>query len=435
MTSTNDTEPVVIDHPENFFIYNYIWGNVSCSDFANPDIAGLGVVFSFIISALAATVASISIAVLDSKIDSEDPSAFLPRRVKNWLSRGITGHAKARYRFWRTVLEELILTLADQQLVTGIALLISIYINIPMNEFSFPGGANFQDAYFTLVVYLSCLSSCTHIACIIMLRKYINSRKVITYVRLVLIIIFASLLSAAISVSEHAFSPLYRPMYIILIENAGMSRCAYDISMATITAVVLMYIFWISIVNLIIPLRVWTSGFVSRKCSFIMRMFPSNRICGTRYERILKAVCSFCLFSTPLTIFILQIVFAVVSLVFAMAQKFAVAPKPSEGDLQMGITSWCDLNNAADNQWSFGQSTAVLLLLIPILHAIQTYFDKANAPEAAEWRRKHLSRGTTLGATEDEEEGIGLEQMGVLNDQAATGVDTASQVFIRHNTW
>jgi hypothetical protein len=168
----------------------------------------------------------------------------------------------------------------------------------------------------------------------------------------------------------------FRPFYIILVNIAGMNRHAYSIFSSTTAAILLAYLFWVSIVNLTTPLKTWISSFVAQKCSPIRRIRWVDKICDTWYGRKLKAVCSFCLFSTPLIIFIIQIGFAVVSLVFALAQKFSVAPEPNEQDLGAGVTSWCDLNSAADNRWSFGQSTAMLLLFIPVLYGIETYFGK-----------------------------------------------------------
>jgi hypothetical protein len=154
-------------------------------------------VLSFVVASLLTTIASIAAAFLDAAV--ADPMALLPLWLQNWLSRGLSTQQIDNRKLWRRVLDRLILAFADQQLVTGFALLVSGYFNV------FPGvegGWLSNGAHWNLVVYMSCLSSSTHLACVLTLRKYFGIHKVTGRMRVVLIILFSLLLIPSIIVSQ-----------------------------------------------------------------------------------------------------------------------------------------------------------------------------------------------------------------------------------------
>lgn len=70
------------------------------------------------------------------------------------------------------------------------------------------------------------------------------------------------------------------------------------------------------------------------------------------------------LFSSPRSIFVLQILFSIIAVTFCPAQKFA---KPTQADKDAGFQ--CLLNNKQENQMEFGQVLSFLLLLQPGLAA------------------------------------------------------------------
>ena len=124
--------------------------------------------------------------------------ALLPLWLQNWLSRDLSSQQIDKRKLWRRVLDRLILAFADQQLITGFALLVSGYFNV------FPGVNGdwiSNGAHWNLVVYMSCLSSSTHLACVLTLRKYFGIHKVTGRMRVVLIILFSLLLIPSIIVS------------------------------------------------------------------------------------------------------------------------------------------------------------------------------------------------------------------------------------------
>jgi hypothetical protein len=89
-------------------------------------------VLSFVVASLLTTIASIAAAVLDAAV--ADPMALLPLWLQNWLNRGLSTQQIDNRKLWRRVLDRLILAFADQQLITGFALLVSGYVNVGIHK-------------------------------------------------------------------------------------------------------------------------------------------------------------------------------------------------------------------------------------------------------------------------------------------------------------
>ena len=84
--------------------------------------------------------------------------------------------------------------------------------------------------------------------------------------------------------------------------------------------------------------------------------------------------------SSPFVVFIIQLCSAIVSITFLLLQKLTNAPEPSMEDKNLrGVAQWCVLNNTTDNAWGFGQSCAMILLLLPIYAAVGEYLGQYEA--------------------------------------------------------
>lgn len=162
----------------------------------------------YVFVAISTTIASITAAYLDEVLGVD--AAFLPKRLNAVVSKNQDRARIHRCNFWRIVLERLVLALADQQLVTGFAILITGWI-VYRREF--------HGAHFTLVVYLSSLSSSSHLAAIITLRKHFNDNAALAILRIVFIATFAIVLLISIGISE-TFLPIYSIQLCVLSKTA-----------------------------------------------------------------------------------------------------------------------------------------------------------------------------------------------------------------------
>lgn len=73
-------------------------------------------------------------------------------------------------------------------------------------------------AHFALIIYLSCLSSSSHLAAIVTLRKYFEENQTLALFRITIIGLLAVLLSLSISLTS-AFAPFYFLLFYVVTER------------------------------------------------------------------------------------------------------------------------------------------------------------------------------------------------------------------------
>ena len=90
---------------------------------------------------------------------------------------------------WRTVIEKVMMSLSDQQLVTGLAILIAGYYEMMNN--------NLALYHWHMIVWLALLSSSVHIASLTLLRDVLNNNPVLRNLRVAGMLILLALLATA----------------------------------------------------------------------------------------------------------------------------------------------------------------------------------------------------------------------------------------------
>ncbi|KAI0844787.1 hypothetical protein F5Y00DRAFT_255752 [Daldinia vernicosa] len=151
-------------------------------DLGDPDITGFGVLISFLFSIVLVIVAIIWAYVKDilpGKCYNGFDNVMLNRKHRNEDGQGVRG------------LQNFILALSDQQLVSGLALAISI--NIIRNGVQDLDTKISAYAYGNAVI-LAFLSCIIHLATIAVLRDYLRDRSYLKHVRVVIMLCVISLL-------------------------------------------------------------------------------------------------------------------------------------------------------------------------------------------------------------------------------------------------
>lgn len=163
----------------------------------NPDIAGIGVCISRsrcftinadrvkILLAFFITACAVFILALVAYAGGFLPTHFL-RRIDRRIFRA---KSKREHSPWRTVIENVMLTLSDQQLVTGFALLVAGYYEMMNNDLPIH--------YWQIVVYLAWLSSSVHIASLTLLRDVLSKNTKLRNLRVAGMVALLALLIAA----------------------------------------------------------------------------------------------------------------------------------------------------------------------------------------------------------------------------------------------
>jgi hypothetical protein len=287
-------------------------------------------VFSALIASSITTLASVAAAVIDTRLGV---STIVPQEW-GWAGEDLSPEATQRYQTWRKILGLVVRILADTQALVGFTMLINAYINLRQQHDPTASLLDFQDAYMTLSVYLSCLASCSHLASLLVMRDYIDRHRTATTLRIILIVLFGTLLTVTIDLSEYAFQPFFVVMEKVLVNIMGMSRSAEFHLEYAAAPIIMMYIFWISIDQLVKPLRTRVQSLWPRVRSFTIRwalvwLRDDRRLGEAQYARItspLKALGNFQLFSHPIIVFLLQLLFALVCLTFTLLLIFTPAP-------------------------------------------------------------------------------------------------------------
>ena len=228
-----------------------------------------------------------------------------------------TGVAVRRCTFWRVVLERLALSLADQQLITGIALLLSGFIT---ERHALDG------KQMLLIVYLSFLSSSSHLACVITLREYFNTHMEVAYIRICAIIFFANLLFVAISI----------------IFSEALARLALIFFAYSPVVVLLSFD----------PLK--------RDIRSIIQKWLSEKNWDKLQERMGNIIS---LSSGLSLVFLVQIGYFVATVCSTLVRR--VSHRKGEQ---------CNRRDDEVNQWGFGQTLPMFLLLLPLLSAVEAYY-------------------------------------------------------------
>lgn len=230
-----------------------------------------------------------------------------------------------------------------------------------------------QGAHFVLILYVCALSSSSHLAALITLRKYFRRYKLIAKIRLTLVIFFAVCLFASM------IAAIAMPPIIISREDTGIQERSRVQRLAFLVPMLFILVGFSTALVCILydPNRksaiARATDSSTNSMSHIVRRLtdqkPSLPACSPHVIMLparfgLRLI--YVLFLNPLIAFTVQILLAILSVTLVLTQKFA---KPSDG------RSLCGLQDAGENVWGFGQTLSVVMLLLPVLSACHTYLE------------------------------------------------------------
>lgn len=316
------------------------------------------------------------------------------------------------------------LSMADQQLLTGYAILIAGLVRAndrdSWNQDSkpYPGPTStdqeagksfppsqlkYQNAHFMLVLYLSCLSSSSHLACILTLKNYFAKHRDAIVSRLFFVYVFALLLSTMIAITL-PFQPLRVAFHHLFGDNNDycvgetepcFSDKQFDSESNVSRTLPILYLILVMYPFLLLALHLPIMGisrvrFRERFLDFVSIKRTRTPESGDRisagiiylFRDAVALLCRYLFFGSLFIVFCQQLVFFAVSLVFVFAQRFAQPPEwnpwnaygfnnPSRGESSSG--HYCSLDGLTANKWGFGQILPMILLFQPALTALGSF--------------------------------------------------------------
>lgn len=214
-----------------------------------------------------------------------------------------------------------------------------------------------QGAHFVLILYICVLSSSSHLAALITLRKYFDNYRLIAKVRLTLVIIFTLFLFSSMVVTISISNATHQHYNGTAGKQSSIRRLAF-----------------------VVPMFFIIAGFSSALVCIVWN--PRRRLRHKHSEPRLRPVGLKSwpiavpaklglelfnnLFLNPLIVFVIQIILAVLSVVLVLSQKLSAPDDPGK---------WCSLHDYGDNTWGFGQTLSIAMLLLPAMSATQTYLE------------------------------------------------------------
>lgn len=180
----------------------------------------------------------------------------------------------------------------------------------------------------------------------------VDTSKTTTIIRVFVIGIFAVFLTITIDLSRYCFQPGFILMEKVLVHGLGMTQSTENVLEYVVPPIIMFWVFWISIAQLLKPMRDWIlklwPEYLRYPFSRPLNWLRDKKLGLKRYGQVtrpIKAIAHFSVFAHPLVILLVQVVFAGISVTCALYQKFTSAPEPTALDIVKGVGLWCSLNN------------------------------------------------------------------------------------------
>jgi hypothetical protein len=240
---------------------------------------------------------------------------------------------------WKRAIERLVLSFSDQQLVTGLAVLLVGYIGLPVSE----GQISVLD--FINVTNLAWFSGITHLITMFVLRDYFRdpAHSVLRAVRLTSMIAFGLFLIVSLAVtSRRGFGALNCPAKCVFQHNAP---AGFNVSHAIGATPVTSELVGDDIESKNILFLTFSLIFLV--VGYLLAIIPTFE-CGCKSS-----------FAMDILIVSLNLLLYVL----ALWQIF-------------GYRAWAQqlIGNQEENVWGFGQILPLLLLLLPVLQGLEILY-------------------------------------------------------------
>lgn len=269
------------------------------------------------------------------------------------------------------------MSLSDQQLVTGLAVLVAGYHEM-INH-------NLTLYHWHMIVWLALLSSPVHIASLTLLRDVLNKNPVLRNLRVAGMLILLGLLSTATWPTRGGLSALHVPAKCCWTQSGSLrymtkqSFRGFDPSWC-ITLVMLLFAYAWKLSQLFEPSRSWVRKWLVAKPQAGIERLMRRAIVSRRprwltwlaYKLVAVYYLTFVIYAEFAESFAASILFLLLSLPYGITSIF-VTRKYASPDVTSGESSL-----------TFGQLVPLLLLILPVMAALELstgmYISPANPP-------------------------------------------------------
>ena len=316
----------------------------------DPDIDGLGVLISFVVSSGLTLLASVLACLVDTLPEKHashaSQSSQRPPREGTGTSIGIS---KERRDYFFTMLERFVLGLADQQLLTSITILTVGYIKYDITVF-----------HFSIVGDLAWLSAGTHLtaASVITgyLRKYRAARLWRTFLMFCIYILLMT--STVLTANDHWRHNLACPARCLFKNTVGSVRNTATITWLVFDLALLTYGYALTVISFSPTLSHHTDEWLGKgwnALKSLVQLLPIS-------PRVLKSATLKKYFRTTKTAFDLGL--DLFWLAFWVLRVFSDRAQ---------INAYKDTSRTSFQTWGFGQLVPLFLIALPFLTALEIF--------------------------------------------------------------
>jgi hypothetical protein len=228
-----------------------------------------------------------------------------------------------------------------------------------------------QGAHFVLILYICALSSSSHLAALVTLRKYFRRYKVIAKIRLALVVFYVVFLLSSM------IAAICMPPTAVEHDDGTKEKRSRAQRLSFIVPLFLILVGFSTVLVCILydPKRKGTCPAASESSrGSIAGLFRHATDTQRRSMPLLDILAAahiglrvlYYLFLNPLIAFSVQILLAILSVILVLTQKFSSPKDPNR---------FCGLQDESENAWGFGQTLSVFMLLLPAMSACQTYLE------------------------------------------------------------
>ncbi|KAH8899080.1 hypothetical protein GQ53DRAFT_817283 [Thozetella sp. PMI_491] len=384
---------------------------------ADPDVAGIGVIIAFIASA-GLTIIATAVCLLFSRTNKEPGGTYnsIDRFFRDQLCDPLQKlHGERRCKLIAYTAYDVVLSLSDTQLVTGIAMLIAALIRLAKGLITV--------YHFSIVTDLVWLASSTHGLSLMVVRSFDESVKperrdsdpsrrsrlrasqFAKWVRAILMLCMAGMLFACCFITGYVYwyDEFRCPANCTLDSDTWYLKGGVPLQWMVVNFV---FILWDYTIGIFMLIRLWREWWISNVRPLFSSNFnepdfepgswkagwagvPLRLLASHKWPRvILKCVWHF--FGSEFTSFLQTIAWFSLGIYWIFGQ---IPDQLQDRPLGHSLMENPDEQKAEDEITGFGQLIPIVLLLIPILQLFEAYAARSTELQLEEMKKQLEANG------------------------------------------
>ncbi|MCJ1404189.1 ADP-ribosylation factor GTPase activating protein, ER-Golgi transport [Xylographa trunciseda] len=352
----------------------------------DPDIEGIGVVVSFLVSAgltLVTALIGLVLQQLPTKPpkNKKVPSGKGGAKLRDRIRRKLEIHRESR-DYIETIIERFVLGLADVQLLTGTSMLLVAFLKCDITTY-----------HFSIIIDLVWFSSNSHLTAMLILNDYLMEYHAARFWRVILMGAMCLLLMVAtiLETNQLWYDQLPTPVRCTFLDTGGNMKGSI-VGYTVLTFILLVYGYSITIFPLFSPVNNRMENLSMKFEKWVeAHVKPDKKKLRThsRFRTLVTEIGCRCIYGFwQISMYFNYINFLFDLVWFGLGVLFLFQ------DIAAG-QSYMDNSSSSIQSWGFGQLIPMFLLSIPILTVSEIFYE-----ETKEFKARKQSKADAADAAD-----------------------------------